>query len=140
MIVLDSSFLIAYHNEHDVHHAAATEVMGPLLNGTWGELLLPEYIFLEVVTVLAARIDLHTAVDVGAALLDARELEFVPCSELFLETFDLFRGQSDMGLSFADAAIVAIARRRQADYVATFDADFKRVEGIVVVPSGEAKY
>lgn len=140
MIVLDSSFLIAYHNERDVHHAAATEVMGPLLNGTWGELLLPEYVFLEVVTVLAARIGLDAAADVGKTLLEARELEFVACSELFRETFELFRRQSDRALSFTDAAIVAIARRRQARHVATFDEDFHGVEGLVMVPGDEATY
>lgn len=138
MIVLDSSFLVAYHNERDVHHAAATEVMGSLLNGSWGELLLPEYVFLEVVTVLAARLGLETAVGVGETLLNARELDFIPCSELFLETFDLFRRQSTGALSFTDAATVAIARRRQARHVATFDNDFRRVEGFAVVPGDGA--
>lgn len=63
MIILDSSFVIAYHNERDVHHLAAAQVMDPLLDGAWGESLLPEHVFLEVVTVLAARIGLAAAVD-----------------------------------------------------------------------------
>lgn len=134
MIVLDSSFLVAYHNESDVHHLAAARTVDRLLNREWGEALLPEYVFLEVTTVLAARLGLREAVAFGEALLDAREVEFVPCSEVFLEAFDIFRGQPDGGLSFGDAAIVAIARRRAAPYVATFDADFRRVEGITVVP------
>jgi predicted nucleic acid-binding protein len=53
---------------------------------------------------------------------------------------DVFRRQSKATLSFADAAIVAIAERRNAQHVATFDADFKRVEGILVVPGVGASY
>lgn len=140
MIILDSSFLVAYHNRRDTHHAAAAQVMDRLLDGAWGESLLPEYVFLEVVTVLAARLGLDAAVGVGETLLNARELEFVPCSELFLETFDLFRRQSSGALSFADAAILAIARSRQATHVATFDADFEDMEGVVVVPGSGTAY
>ena len=138
MIVLDSSFLIAFHNRRDVHHTAAAEIMDRLLDGAWGELLLPEYVFLEVVTVLAVRLGIETAVAVGETLLDARELEFVPCSELFLDTLDVFRRQPGTSLSFADSAIVAIARRREAGHVATFDADFQGVDGLMVVPDEPA--
>lgn len=84
MIVLDSSFLVAYHNSRDVHHAAASKTMEPLLKEEWGRILLPEYVFLEVTTVLARRRDLQTAAIVGDTLLNAREIEFVPCSDVFL--------------------------------------------------------
>jgi hypothetical protein len=53
--------------------------------------LLLEYVFLEVVTVLLVRRDLAVATRVGRLLLDAEELEFVPCSDLFLETLQTFR-------------------------------------------------
>ena len=135
MIVLDSSFLVAYHNTRDAHHSAAVEVMDRVLAGEWEEALLPEYVFLEVTTVLAARRNLEAAITVGTRLLQAREVEFVACSEFFLETFDVFREQGASTLSFADASIVAIARRRAADFVATFDSDFRGVDGLNVVPS-----
>jgi len=48
VIVLDSSFLIAYHNERDVHHPAAAEAMQKFLAGAWGRGLLLERVFLEV--------------------------------------------------------------------------------------------
>lgn len=137
MIVLDSSFLVAYHNERDVHHPAAARTMDRLLAREWGEVLLPEYVFLEVMTVLAARLGLQEAVAVGETLLHAEEVEFVPCSDVFLDSFEVFRRQSDGGLSFTDAAIVAIAHRLEAPYVATFDGDFRRVEGITVVPGSK---
>ncbi|MGH7540072.1 MAG: type II toxin-antitoxin system VapC family toxin [Gemmatimonadota bacterium] len=134
MIVLDSSFLVAHHNRRDVHHAAAAAAMEPLIAGEWGEILLPEYVFLEVVTVLGARRGIARATSVGELLLDAREVVFVPCSDHFVEAFALFRAQRHFRLSFVDAAIVAVARDRGAEFVATFDDDFRRVDGIGVVP------
>lgn len=134
MIVLDSSFLIAYHNSRDAHHQVASELMQPLLDGEWGPRLMPEYVFLEVTTVLALRRDHETAVRVGQILLNARELEFIPNSALFLDTFEAFRQPSSRGLSFVDAAIVTIARERGARNVLTFDADFRGIDGLTVIP------
>lgn len=134
MIVLDSSFLIAYHNTRDVHHAAAARAMAPLVAGRWGEALLLEYVFLEVTTVLHARRGLELATTVATTLLDAREVEFVPCSDFFAETWGTFQAQRDAGLSFADAAIVTVARRESPGYVASFDEGLRSVEGVTVVP------
>jgi hypothetical protein len=138
VIVLDSSFLIAFHNSRDVHHAQAALAMDRLLDGEWGRGLLPEYVFLEVVTVLAARVGLRVAVEVGDAMLQAPELEFIPCSDVFLDAFSIFRRHTDRTLSFADAAVVAVARRGGAHHVATFDSDFQGLEDLTVVPSGAA--
>lgn len=135
MIVLDSSFLVAYHNRRDVHHGAAAATMERLVAGEWGPALLLEYVFLEVVTVLLARRGLEVAARVATILLQAREVEFVPSSDMFLDVLETFRAQPDGRLSFTDAAIVAVARRRDARFVATFDRDFRRVEGVAVVPA-----
>jgi predicted nucleic acid-binding protein len=135
VIVLDSSFLVAYHNRRDVHHQPAAAIVERLLGGEWGPPLLLEYVFLEVVTVLLARRGIEVAARVAAVLLEARELEFVPCSDVFFDTLDTFRAQRDGRLSFTDAAIIAVARRRGAGFVATFDHDFRQVGSVAVVPS-----
>lgn len=134
MIVLDSSLLVAWSNERDVHHPAAADFMRRFLEGEWEEGLLLEHVFLEVVTVIQARLDHPSAVSVGDHLLRARELVFVPGSDVFLAAVEVFRSQGDLGLSFADAAIVAVARRSAGGQVATFDRGFRRVEGISVYP------
>lgn len=134
MVVLDSSFLIAFHNRRDVHHRAATEVMEEVVAGRWGQGLLLEYVFLEVVTVLLMRRDHRLAAQVGTLLLNASEIDFVPCSDFFLDTLDVFRDQPAGQLSFTDAAIVAAARRHRAEAVATFDRDFAGLEGIRAIP------
>ncbi len=134
MILLDSSFLIAYHNTRDVHHAAAARAMVPVVAGKWGRAALLEYVFLELVTVLLARRGRAVATGVGTQLLQAREVDFLPCSDLFLQALETFRNQSGDGLSFTDAAIVTVARLHAPSFVATFDRDFRGFEGVSVVP------
>lgn len=136
MVVIDSSFLVAYHNERDVHHSSAREGMERLIQGEWASALLPEYVLLETVTVVAARRGAQKAVEVGGMLLRAEEYEFVPCSAFFVSAFDTFREMPGRSPSFADAAIVTIARERDAGFVATFDTDFRGIEGLTVVPDG----
>lgn len=133
MVVLDSSFLVAYHNERDTHHAAAERAMERLIAGDWGPALLLEYVLLEVVTVILARRGHAPALSVGAALLDAAEIQFVPCSELLAETLNAFRAQPAGVLSFTDAAIVVVAEQHQAP-VLTFDQDFQTVRGLQILP------
>lgn len=133
LIVLDSSFLVAYFNERDVHHKSALRVMKKLIEGDFDPILMPEYVFLEVVTVLAARRGHSTALSVGRTLLNSEEVEFVPCSEYFVQAMDTFALEGHLGLSFTDAAIVAICRQRGAEHVATFDADFRKMKGLTVV-------
>ena len=135
MILLDTSFVVAFHNRRDVHHAAASEMFPLVLEGKWGPILLLEYVFLEIVTVLAARRDLATAVSVGEILLGAREIELLPCSPIFLSAYQFFREQRAGRLSFVDAAIVAAARDRGAGAVATFDGDFRGLTGLEIVPA-----
>jgi predicted nucleic acid-binding protein len=74
-------------------------------------------------------------VSVGEILLGAREIELVPCSAHFLDAYQVFREQAAGRLSFADAAIVAVARARRADAIATFDRDFRAVSDLEIVPA-----
>ncbi len=134
MILLDSSFLVAFYNDSDRFHRDAVDVMEDLVSNRWDEALLLDYVFLEVVTVLAARLHRSSAVEAGLLLLDAREIRQVNGSDFFLDAFDVFRGPEGGSLSFTDAAIVAAARRLEAGHVATFDSDFRGIQGLAVVP------
>lgn len=108
--------------------------MEQLLSGEWGTPLRLEYVFVEVVTVLLARRGLEVATQVAMVLLRAREVEFVPCSDIFLDTFETFRLQRGHRLSFTDAAIITVARQREARFLASFDQDFRQVKDLVLVP------
>lgn len=89
---------------------------------------------LEIVTVLLLRRDLATATRVGKLLLEAREREFVPCSDYFVEGWATFSGQGKSKLSFTDSAIVSVALKQAEGHVLTFDQEFQKVPGIRAVP------
>lgn len=133
MIVLDSSFLIAYYNTRDVHHSAAARTMIQILGEKWGRGLLLEYVFLETVTVLRARRDASVAISVGKTLLSAAEVDFVPCSGVFNDAFETFQRLRQHELSFVDSAIVSVALQNAPGFVATFDQDFSGIRGVRVV-------
>jgi len=133
-ILLDSSFLVAFHNTRDTHHAAAFSVMPDLVAGRRGKILLLEYVFLEVATVLLARRGREVATQVTSTLLRAHEVKFVPCSSFFSATFETFRSQPGRNLSFTDAAIITLAQEYGQVFVATFDTDFQGIDGLTVVP------
>ena len=130
MIVLDSSFLIGFHNGLDAHHAKASSLMHDFLDGRWGKGLLLEYVFLELVTVLLVRTGLVNASRVARLVLESEELEFVPCSELFAETVEAFTGQRNTKLSFTDIAIATTALKRADGLVLTFDEEFRKLPAI----------
>lgn len=132
MIVLDSSFLIAFHNQRDAHHGEAAALMERFLQGEWGRGLLLEYVLLEVATVLLVRRDLGVAARVSRLLIDAGELDFVPCSDFFADTFEIFTRQGATRLSFADAAIAHVAQKLTGGLVLTFDEEFGKIPGIRV--------
>ena len=135
MIVLDSSFLIGFHNERDAHHKTAAGFMERFLEGEWGHGLLLEYVFLEVATVLVVRRDLAVAARVGRLLLEAGELDFVPCSDLFPDALEIFTHQRSTRLSFTDAAIAYVAQERTDGLLLTFDGELARLPGIRVPES-----
>jgi predicted nucleic acid-binding protein len=130
VIVLDSSFLVGFYNERDAHHKTACALMERFLAGEWGRGLLLEYVFLEVATVLLVRREIGVAARVCELLLDADELDFVPCSDLFSDAFQIFRRQVDTRLSFADAAIAHVARERAGGLLLSFDEELGKVRGV----------
>jgi len=132
VIVPDSSFLVGFHNGRDAHHDTACALMERFLKGEWDRGLLLEYVFLEVATVLLVRRDPGVAARVGTLLLDAGELDFVACSDLFSDVFDTFTHQGSTRLSFADAAIAHVARERAGGLVLTFDEELGKLPGIQV--------
>jgi predicted nucleic acid-binding protein len=134
VIVLDTSFLVAFHNERDTQHAKALAAMERFLNGTWGTGLLLEYVFLEVVTVLMVRRDVSVASRVGSLLLEAAELELVPCSDIFQETVKAFGAQKHTRLSFADTAIAVVATARADSRILTFDEEFRKLSAMQLYP------
>jgi len=84
---------------------------------------------------MLVRRDLATAVRTARLLLEAQELEFVPCSDVFLDVVQLLGTQKKTSLSFADVTIALIARTRADGKVLTFDAGFRKMKGLRPEPA-----
>lgn len=132
MIVLDSSFFVAFKNRRDIHHAEALEYMPWVARQA--PMLVHEYAFVEMVTVLAARVGHAEAVESGQELLDSSEVEFVPGSPSFTGAWARFWLQKGTVHSLADAAMLQLAEERGATHIATFDREFRKAKGLKVVP------
>lgn len=130
MILLDSSVIVAYHHAGDAHHRRACRALEAVFEGRWGPPLVPELVVSEILTVVLARAGIEDASEAGRHLLEADDLEIVPCTRYMHEAFEVFRRQRGRKLSFTDCTIVAIARTEGIRHVATFDRALGRIRGI----------
>jgi predicted nucleic acid-binding protein len=135
MIVLDSSFLISAFNDKEVQHPAAVSAYEDFLNGRWGKGLVLEWVFVETVHVLKRKVSGLAALHTGNFLKRAREVEFIPCSELFAPVWQEFQDTMHTKLSFVDVAVIRVARERAGGKVLTFDRAFRDIPGVKVEPS-----
>lgn len=133
MIFLDSSAIIAFKNADDIHHKSAVRVFERIANGEYGQAVITEFIFSEVVTVLFLRMDLETAAAAGRVLEEAEEISVLAASSLFESGWRVFQEQHGTELSFVDASSIACMLERGIKFIATFDKDFKKVNGVNVV-------
>lgn len=134
MIVLDSSFLIAAHNPRDVHHAKTLPYWESLLSGTWGRGILLEHVFIEIVSVLKRKHSTAVALNAGVQLMRAREIDFLPCSEIFLSIWNEFQSDFLTTLSFVDTSIALVAKQRAGGKILSFDKAFRNTPGLKVLP------
>lgn len=130
VLVIDTSVIVAAVNDREALHEKARQFLAALERGAWGTALLHEYVFLEVVTVLASRVGFAESVAVGERLLGTAGIEFVASSEDFTSVWREFRSQPRGKLSFADSALLTLAKARGATHLATFDKDLLKSSGL----------
>ena len=132
MIMLDSSFLIAYHNTKDKNHKQASELMPRIASGEYGKVNITDYIFDETATYLAAKQGLGKAITIGTYLLGASELIGITKND-FEEAWSLFKSQRNTHLSFTDCTIIIAMRANSITKLATFDGDFGKFSDLSTV-------
>lgn len=131
-VVLDSSLLWAQHDRDAPRHETATTAMEAVGSGRYGQPIVTDYIYDEVVTLARARTGVDSAVAIGKRIRGAGEfpaaidLQFLNPTG-FERAVTLFERLADQDLSFTDATIVAHVRIQDIDHVLTFDDDFDGV-------------
>ncbi len=133
MILLDSSFIVAYSNERDQNHAKASEIAKAIDDGKYGIPAVTDYIFDEVVTVMLSRTgNLPQVVDLGEKLLKANRFLRID-EEIFQSAWEAFANQRNRRLSFTDCTCFEICESNGISIIATFDGDFAGVGSIKLV-------
>ena len=132
MIILDSSFLVAFYNTNDQNHAKAKSLMEEIVSGKFGLVFISDYIFDEVVTVALIKLKaLKEAIRIGNLLLNATMI-LTTDKTLFDSTWRRFKAQKSTHLSFTDCSILELVSKNGIDYIATFDKEFKQAHKNVI--------
>lgn len=130
MIMLDTSFVIAYFNTRDQNHRLALNT-AKILDHQNRELYITDYLFGEIVTVSLVRLkNLNKATYVGKIMLEYCNLIYVD-KDLFEQAWKIFSEQN-LRLSFVDCTTVATMKSQKIQKIATFDSDFNYVKGIEI--------
>ncbi|MDE1764225.1 MAG: type II toxin-antitoxin system VapC family toxin [Thaumarchaeota archaeon] len=130
MILLDTSFLVAYFNQKDVNHSKAMHVIRNIVEKKFGTLYITDYVFNETVTVSLIKMkSLDKAAMIGNYILKAMQTIRVE-EDVFLDAWKIFQRQKGTRLGFTDCTTVAIMRYRGIDNIATFDKDFTKIDGV----------
>jgi predicted nucleic acid-binding protein len=110
MILLDSSFIVAYSNEADENHSKALQIAIDIDKGKYGTPIITDYVFNEVVTVMLIKTkNLLKVVELGETLLNAALL-FRIDEEIFSLAWRIFKEQRNPNLSFTDCTSIALCR------------------------------
>ena len=128
MIFLDSSLIVAYLNEADENHPKALKVVEDISNDKYGNSVITDYIFDEVVTVMLVKTkDLGRVASLGEKLLAVNLLLRID-EELFNSAWKIFKQQRKPSFSFTDCTTIATCRSNGISNFATFDEDFKKLD------------
>jgi len=133
MIVLDTSFIVAFYNTRDENHQKAIKLMDEIIRGKYGKLYITDYIFDESITVVLIRSkSLSETIKIGESIRKSTELLEVETTD-FEDAWKFFKRQKITRFSFTDCTTLEMMKKNEIKNIATFDEDFVKVKGINVI-------
>lgn len=128
-IFVDSNFFIALFHQHDALHEQALSIAKDL-DRQWRPLVISNFVFLEVVTVLSQRKSRAQARAVGHFFLSDSSIVMRHIDEKLQQaSWDIFKSVGHKGMSFVDCSIVALMRSEGIHTLLTFDkTDFRSLQ------------
>ena len=130
-ILIDASVFCAYANLKDVYHSHSKQIIGDVVSGKYGDAVITDYIFDEIVTVVARKVHKEKAIQIGKFLLSSEVILTRVNTLVFEKAWEVFNGAAD--LSFTDCTCVAFMRLFEVKKIATFDKEFRKMGGIEIV-------
>lgn len=133
MILLDTSFLVSYYNEREENSIKANISMKDIIEEKYGEPAITDYLFDEFATVMLSRTG--NLAKTIAVLNEIKNLKIIPMSkDIFEDTFNIFKNQGKGHLSFTDCSNIAVMKKYEINYLATFDKGFKKLNNLNIIP------
>lgn len=120
MIILDSNIWIAYLNINDNQHRKAELLLSKIEDN----IVITEYIIMEVVTVLSMRVGKQTADSFIDLVTNNQNIEVMSSSnEFFNNSLNNFLKYKKNNLSFVDISLLGLSKKYQ---VFTFDRNLEK--------------
>ncbi len=130
MILIDTNLFISYRNEDDSKHKEALEIFKKISEGNFGEYIISDYIFDEIVTVCSLRKSHDEAISLGNFLLE--NVNILKVTERIFEiSWEIFK--KNINFSFTDCTNLGLMKEFGIKKIATFDKDFKKIKEIEVI-------
>lgn len=129
LVFADSNYFIAFYNQEDSLHKQAVSLAKRLKRqGT--SFVVTNFIFLEVVTMLAQRLGKENAIRVGKNIVENPRIIFIHIDEALQEnSWQIFQAVKDKNISFVDCSIIAVMRAESIPMLLSFDIrDFKKLQ------------
>ena len=120
MMILDSNVWIAFFNPDDSNHHEAQKIFSK----TQEKIGLPEYVLLEVTTILAQKMGKDIADQFLQMARASKDVGILPSSKEFFDgVIQLYLSKTNKKLSFVDYALLYLSSKTN---VVTFDKDLKK--------------
>ncbi len=130
-ILMDASVFCAYANLKDVHHSHSKQIIEDVVSGKYGDAVITDYIFDEIVTVVARKVHKEKAIQIGKFLLSSEVILTRVNTLVFEKAWEVFNGTAN--LSFTDCTCVAFMQLFEVKKIATFDKEFGKIGGVEIV-------
>lgn len=120
-LFIDSNFFIALFNPADTLNQKALTISQKLKKEN-PRLYISNFVFLEVVTVLAQRVSRKAAISLGNHLLKDKQLEIIHIDKRLNElSWEFFKKIKKKNVSFVDCSILAAMKAEGIKKLLTFD-------------------
>jgi len=120
-VFVDSNFFIALFNPADNLHLRAIRASRKIEKDGF-KLVLSNFIFLEVVTILSQKLSRRSATIFGKQLLSDRYLQLVHINrKLNGLSWQIFSDVKNKNISFVDCSCLAVMKAEEVKLILTFD-------------------
>lgn len=120
MTILDSNVWIAFFHENDSQHEKAEKI----IKGLGTLIVVPEYVVVEVSSILLFNADKKTSDIFLDNMSDNKNIEILLSNESFFNNvIEKFRNSENKKLSFIDTALLCLSESYD---IITFDKDLKK--------------